>query len=95
VRDLRVAHDLSQAQLGADLGVSRQTINSTENGRRRGRLDRAQRESGGVWGMCVVGGTAYAIKPGRAASGTDAGRGGARDPDQPVTVSVPTMPAAA
>jgi putative transcriptional regulator len=33
VRDLRVAHDLSQAQLGADLDVSRQTINSIENGR--------------------------------------------------------------
>jgi len=33
VRDLRAAHDLSQAQLGADLDVSRQTINSIENGR--------------------------------------------------------------
>ena len=33
MRDLRVAHDLSQAQLGADLDVSRQTINSIENGR--------------------------------------------------------------
>jgi putative transcriptional regulator len=33
VRELRMAHDLSQAQLGAELDVSRQTINSIENGR--------------------------------------------------------------
>jgi putative transcriptional regulator len=33
VRDLRVARDLSQAELGTELGVSRQTINSIENGR--------------------------------------------------------------
>jgi putative transcriptional regulator len=33
VRDLRLAADLSQSDLGAALGVSRQTINSIENGR--------------------------------------------------------------
>jgi putative transcriptional regulator len=33
VRELRVGHELSQAQLGDVLGVSRQTINSIENGR--------------------------------------------------------------
>ena len=33
VRDLRTAADLSQSELGAALGVSRQTINSIENGR--------------------------------------------------------------
>jgi putative transcriptional regulator len=33
VRDLRTATDLSQSELGAALGVSRQTINSIENGR--------------------------------------------------------------
>jgi putative transcriptional regulator len=33
VRELRVAGDLSQEGLGSVLGVSRQTINSIENGR--------------------------------------------------------------
>jgi putative transcriptional regulator len=33
VRELRTVHDLSQGQLGEVLGVSRQTINSIENGR--------------------------------------------------------------
>jgi len=33
VRDLRTAADLSQSELGAALGVSRQTINSIETGR--------------------------------------------------------------
>lgn len=33
VRDLRVAKGLSQAALGADLGVSRQTVIAIENGR--------------------------------------------------------------
>lgn len=33
VRELRAARSLSQAQLGAELGVSRQTINSIETGR--------------------------------------------------------------
>jgi putative transcriptional regulator len=33
VRDLRAAAGLSQATLGDALGVSRQTINSIENGR--------------------------------------------------------------
>ncbi len=33
VRDLRATRSLSQAQLGAELGVSRQTINSIETGR--------------------------------------------------------------
>ena len=33
VRDLRSAKGLSQAELGEALGVSRQTINSIENGR--------------------------------------------------------------
>ena len=33
VRDLRTSADLSQSELGAALGVSRQTINSIENGR--------------------------------------------------------------
>jgi putative transcriptional regulator len=33
VRHLRTAADLSQNELGAALGVSRQTINSIENGR--------------------------------------------------------------
>lgn len=33
VRALRDEHGLSQASLGAALGVSRQTINSIENGR--------------------------------------------------------------
>jgi putative transcriptional regulator len=33
VRDRRTAADLSQSELGAALGVSRQTINSIENGR--------------------------------------------------------------
>jgi putative transcriptional regulator len=33
VRELRTASDLSQEALGAALGVSRQTINSIENGR--------------------------------------------------------------
>jgi putative transcriptional regulator len=33
VRGLRAAADLSQSELGAALGVSRQTINSIENGR--------------------------------------------------------------
>jgi putative transcriptional regulator len=33
VRDLRTAADLSQSELGEALGVSRQTINSIENGR--------------------------------------------------------------
>jgi putative transcriptional regulator len=33
VRDLRAARDLSQADLAAAMGVSRQTINSIETGR--------------------------------------------------------------
>jgi putative transcriptional regulator len=33
VRDRRTAAELSQSDLGAALGVSRQTINSIENGR--------------------------------------------------------------
>lgn len=33
VRELRTATGLSQAQLGSELGVSRQTINSIETGR--------------------------------------------------------------
>ncbi|MBV8196361.1 MAG: helix-turn-helix transcriptional regulator [Candidatus Dormibacteraeota bacterium] len=33
VRELRLALQLSQAELGDDLGVSRQTVNSIENGR--------------------------------------------------------------
>jgi putative transcriptional regulator len=33
VRDLRIESELSQAELGDALGVSRQTINSIENGR--------------------------------------------------------------
>ena len=33
VRELRTASGLSQGELGAALGVSRQTINSIENGR--------------------------------------------------------------
>jgi len=33
VREFRCAQDLSQGQLGDALGVSRQTINSIENGR--------------------------------------------------------------
>lgn len=33
VRELRARHELSQAELGDALGVSRQTINSIENGR--------------------------------------------------------------
>ena len=33
VRELRTTEGLSQAQLGAELGVSRQTINSIEQGR--------------------------------------------------------------
>lgn len=33
VRDLRVSRGLSQAQLGAAMGVSRQTVNSIETGR--------------------------------------------------------------
>jgi putative transcriptional regulator len=33
VRELREANEMSQADLGAQLGVSRQTINSIENGR--------------------------------------------------------------
>jgi putative transcriptional regulator len=33
VRDLRAAKGLSQGELGTALGVSRQTINSIENGR--------------------------------------------------------------
>jgi putative transcriptional regulator len=33
VRELRVASGMSQADLGAALGVSRQTVNSIENGR--------------------------------------------------------------
>jgi putative transcriptional regulator len=33
VRDLRVARQLSQADLAAAMGVSRQTINSIETGR--------------------------------------------------------------
>ncbi|HET8614632.1 MAG TPA: helix-turn-helix transcriptional regulator [Actinomycetales bacterium] len=33
VRALRAQHGLSQAALGTALGVSRQTINSIENGR--------------------------------------------------------------
>lgn len=33
VRSLRTARGLSQAQLGAELDVSRQTINSIETGR--------------------------------------------------------------
>jgi putative transcriptional regulator len=33
VRSLREAHGLSQAALGSALGVSRQTVNSIENGR--------------------------------------------------------------
>jgi putative transcriptional regulator len=33
VRELRVGRDLSQAQLAAAMGVSRQTINSIETGR--------------------------------------------------------------
>ena len=33
VRDLRVARDLSQADLAAAMGVSRQTVNSIETGR--------------------------------------------------------------
>lgn len=33
VRSLREEHGLSQAALGSALGVSRQTVNSIENGR--------------------------------------------------------------
>ena len=33
VRELRASHELSQEALGRALGVSRQTINSIENGR--------------------------------------------------------------
>jgi putative transcriptional regulator len=33
VRELRTASGLSQGELGAELGVSRQTINSIETGR--------------------------------------------------------------
>ena len=33
VRELRLRHELSQAQLGTAMGVSRQTINSIEVGR--------------------------------------------------------------
>lgn len=33
VRELRLSEDLSQAQLGEAMGVSRQTVNSIENGR--------------------------------------------------------------
>ncbi|HEV7147658.1 MAG TPA: helix-turn-helix transcriptional regulator [Pedococcus sp.] len=33
VRELRLMGDLSQAQLGEAMGVSRQTVNSIENGR--------------------------------------------------------------
>lgn len=33
VRELRLLQELSQAQLGDALGVSRQTVNSIENGR--------------------------------------------------------------
>lgn len=33
VRELRATRSLSQAQLGVELGVSRQTINSIETGR--------------------------------------------------------------
>jgi putative transcriptional regulator len=33
VRELRTASGMSQGELGASLGVSRQTINSIENGR--------------------------------------------------------------
>ena len=33
MRNLRTARSLSQAQLGVELGVSRQTINSIETGR--------------------------------------------------------------
>jgi putative transcriptional regulator len=33
VRELRVAEGMSQGELGTALGVSRQTINSIENGR--------------------------------------------------------------
>ena len=33
VRELRAAIGMSQAELGDELGVSRQTINSIENGR--------------------------------------------------------------
>jgi len=33
VRDLRVARDMSQGQLAAAMGVSRQTVNSIETGR--------------------------------------------------------------
>jgi putative transcriptional regulator len=33
VRELRTAQQISQAELGTKLGVSRQTINSIENGR--------------------------------------------------------------
>ena len=33
VRELRTASDWSQGDLGIELGVSRQTINSIENGR--------------------------------------------------------------
>ncbi|CAN5331294.1 helix-turn-helix transcriptional regulator [soil metagenome] len=33
VRELRLAADLSQSTLGAELGVSRQTINAIETGR--------------------------------------------------------------
>ena len=33
VRELRTANDLTQAELGAVLGVSRQTIHSIEKGR--------------------------------------------------------------
>jgi putative transcriptional regulator len=33
VRELREASEMSQADLGVELGVSRQTINSIENGR--------------------------------------------------------------
>jgi len=50
----------------------------------------------GAYGvMCVVGGTASRSAWPCCAGGADAGRDGARDPDQPVTVSVPTIPAAA
>jgi putative transcriptional regulator len=33
VRELRTSNDMSQSDLGGALGVSRQTINSIENGR--------------------------------------------------------------